>query len=177
MTIHTEHPFALPPGQGDDARRFRSRTGGGVTVWTAGHGTGPYSRAGLTVSSLLTALGDPPHVLGLLDPDADLTEMLLADRTAVVSLLAWRHRQVADVFADRAPAPGGRFTVASWTDSAWGPVLDGARAWVGVRLVDDPRQVGQSLLADTVIEHLELGTDDQALLHVRGRYAPGPDRK
>ncbi len=175
MTIHTDHPFALPPGQGDDARRFRARTGAGVTVWTAGHGTRPHDRVGLTVSSMLTALGDPPHVLALLDPDADLTEALLVGRTAVVSLLAWRHRHVADVFADRAPAPGGRFQVERWDDSPWGPVLVGARAWVGVRLADQPRPVGQALLVDTVIEHLQLGTDDHALLHVRGRYAPGPD--
>ncbi len=175
MTIHTDHPFALPPGQGDDARRFRARTGSGVTVWTAGHGERPYDRVGLTVSSLLTALGDPPHVLALLDPDAGLTGALLAGRTAVVNLLAWRHRHLAEVFADRVPAPGGRFRVETWQDSDWGPILNGARAWAGVRLAEEPRQVGRSLLVDTVLEHLTLGTDDAALLHVRGRYSPGPD--
>ncbi len=174
MTIHADHPFAPRAGEGDDTRRFRARTGAGVSVWTAGRGDGTFDRVGMTVSSLMTALGEPPHVLALLDPDADLTDALLTTRSAVVNLLAWRHRHLADVFADRAPAPGGRFTVETWQPSVWGPVLDGARAWAGVRLADEPRRIGHSLLIDTTIEHLHLGTDDQALLHVRGRYAPGP---
>lgn len=123
MTIHPGDPFAPPPHERDAARRFRARIGGGVTLWTAGHGDGPRDRSGLTVSSLMTALGEPPHVLALLDPDAELTDALVAGGTAVVNLLSWRDRHLAEVFAGLAPAPGGRFVPDTWRDSSWGPVL------------------------------------------------------
>ena len=175
MTIHPGDPFAPPPHERDAARRFRARIGGGVTLWTAGHGDGPRDRSGLTVSSLMTALGEPPHVLALLDPDAELTDALVAGGTAVVNLLSWRDRHLAEVFAGLAPAPGGRFVPDTWRDSSWGPVLAAARAWAGVRLVGQPTPVGWSLLVDTMVEHVAFGTAELALLHVRGRYAAGPE--
>jgi hypothetical protein len=40
-----------------------------------------------------------------------------------------------------------------------------------VRLVDgDPREVGWSVLAQAVVEHVELGEETQPLVHRRGRY-------
>ena len=71
MTIHPGHPFA--EDDPDPVRRFRGRLGAAVTLWTAG---GAGDRAGLTVTSLMVAGGDPGRVLALLDPDADLTARL-----------------------------------------------------------------------------------------------------
>ena len=43
--------------------------------------------------------------------------------------------------------------------------------WAGLRLVEvDLPVVGWSVLADGVIEHLEIGDETQALMHRRGRY-------
>ena len=81
MTIHDTHPFADPDP--DPVRRFRGRLGGAVTLWSAGSGP---DRVGLTVSSLVVALGEPSHVIGLLDPDADLTEALRDTGRAVVQV-------------------------------------------------------------------------------------------
>ncbi len=81
MTIHDEHPFAEPQGRRDPVRLLRGRLGGAVSLWTAGAGR---ARAGLTVSSLLVLPGEPPRVLGLIDPDSDLADTLVGDGSAPV---------------------------------------------------------------------------------------------
>lgn len=172
MTIHSEHPFLDP--EPDPVRRLRGRLGGTVSLWTcsaegSGPGASPGPRAGLTVSSLMVANGSPAHVLALLDPDSSFASALRASTTSVVQLLEWAHRDLADAFAGVAPAPGGAFTLAQWRDIEWGPVLDDAGTWAGVRLLE-AREVGWSLLVDTVVEHIEVGEDAQPLVHRRGRY-------
>jgi hypothetical protein len=93
----------------------------------------------------------------------------------VVQLLAWEHRLVADVFAGTMPSPGGPFRSASFEQSDWGPLLTGDTTWAGVRLSEEePRSVGWSALAVAVIEHVEIGSESDALLHRRGRYVRPP---
>jgi flavin reductase (DIM6/NTAB) family NADH-FMN oxidoreductase RutF len=167
VTIHSAHPFLEPEPERDPVRRLRGRLGGTVSLWTSGAGA---ARTGLTVSSLMLAHGDPGHALALVDPDSSFAEGLAATGAAVVQLLEWEHRDLADAFAGVAPAPGGVFTLGSWTETEWGPLLEGASAWAGVRLVDS-REVGWSLLVDTVIEHVSIGDEAQPLVHRRGRYA------
>ncbi|MGZ4436315.1 MAG: flavin reductase family protein [Nocardioidaceae bacterium] len=167
MTLHSEHPFLEPPERRDPARRLRGRLGGTVSLWTAGSGAG---RAGLTVSSLMVAAGDPAHVLALVDPDADLADTVAATGRAVVQLLEWPHRDLAEAFAGTAPAPGGPFTLGAWEDSDWGPVLVGASAWAGLRVGPASATVGWSLLLDGVVEHVELGESTAPLVHRRGRW-------
>lgn len=167
VTIHDEHPFADPESERDPARRLRGRLGGTVALLTAGAGA---DRAGLTVSSLMVAHGDPAHVLALLDPDSDLASAIGATGAAVVQLLEWRHRDLADAFAGTAPAPGGPFTLGSWADTDWGPLLDGASAWAGLRFAEPAREVGWSLLVDGVVERIRLGESTRPLVHRRGRY-------
>lgn len=167
MTIHDTHPFAAPEPDRDPVRRLRGRLGGAVTLWCAGAGR---SRAGLTVSSVLIAGGEPGRMLGLLDPDSDLWERLEATRTAAVCLLQWPHRDLADMFAGVAPAPGGAFRQPGFdfVDTEWGPRLAAASSWAGIRL-EEGREVGWSVLATCAIEHAELG-DGDPLVHRRGRY-------
>jgi flavin reductase (DIM6/NTAB) family NADH-FMN oxidoreductase RutF len=164
VTIHAAHPFRDPDP--DPVRRFRGRLGGGVTLWTSGDAV----PAGLTVSSVMVANGDPAHVLALLDPDSDLTATLEDTGRAVVQLLGWRHRWLAEVFAGLAPAPGGMFRQASFSPTDWGPRLDGTSAWAGVRLLES-RPVGWSASVVCVVEHLEVTDDEDPLVHHRGRYA------
>lgn len=167
MTIHAEHPFRDP--EPDPLRRFRGRVGGTVSLWTSGDGA---ERAGLTVTSFLVAAGEEGRILGLLDPDADLTERLLASGRGVVQLLAWEDRDLADMFAGTAPAPGGRFRQAEFEATSWGPRLVTASTWAGVR-VESEQRVGWPTLVTTVVEHLEVADDDEdePLRHHRGRYA------
>jgi flavin reductase (DIM6/NTAB) family NADH-FMN oxidoreductase RutF len=164
MTIHSSHPFADP--EPDPARRFRGRLGGGVTLWTTGAGA---DRAGLTVTSVLLALGEPARVLGLVDPDSDLAAALGSTGTAVVQLLGWPDRGLAEGFAGTAPAPGGVFKQAAFVDTAWGPRLAHAATWAGVRL-EQTGDVGWSRLLTCTVEHVEVGPDDDPLGHRRGRW-------
>jgi len=168
VTIHDDHPFA--DSSPDPVRRFRGRLGGGVTLWTCAADR----PAGLTVTSVLVAAGEPAQLLALLDPDSDLAEALTAGGRAVVHLLSWRHRELAEQFAGVFPAPGGAFAQAAFEDTDWGPRLADVSAWAGVRLVD-AREVGWSTLVTCAVEHVEVGADDDPLLHRRGRFSRAGD--
>ena len=172
MTIHSSHPFDSPDADRDPTRRLRGRVGATVSLWTAGSGR---ERAGLTVSSYLVAAGDPARIVAVLHPESELLERLEETGTAVVALLDWRHRELADVFAGVMPAPGGAFRSGQWQDTAWGPHLSSLATWAGVRLdVTATRAVGWSRLVEAVIEHVELGEDAEPLVHRRGRYQRPP---
>jgi flavin reductase (DIM6/NTAB) family NADH-FMN oxidoreductase RutF len=166
VTIHSEHPFLEPESGRDPVRRLRGRLAGGVTLWTAGDAD---EQAGLTVSSLMVAAGEPARVLGLLDPDSDLCARLVATGRGVVCLLGWEHRDLADAFAGTAPAPGGPFRTGRFTATAWGPRLDTALAWAAVT-VESSRDVGWSTLVTCTVDEVGLGEDRPPLVHRRGRY-------
>ena len=197
MTIHGSHPFLPAEGDRDPLRRWRGRMPAPVSVWTATAGGRPQ---GWTVSSFVLADGRPGEVVGLVDEDSDLADALRAGARFAVSLLGWRHRGLADVFAGLAPAPGGLFTQGSWRDTDWGPVLADGAGWLGARLLDQPdraveeqpgRQArdpqasrqpepasrpdhaGWALLVRGVVEHLEPGElpPEGVLCSFRGRYS------
>ncbi|HSF37087.1 MAG TPA: flavin reductase family protein [Nocardioides sp.] len=165
MTIHSGHPFPTPD---DPVRRLRGRLGGTVSLWTAGDDA---ERAGLTVTSWLVAGGEPGRVLALLDPDADLTELLLESGRGVVQLLSWADRDLADAFAGTAPAPGGPWRMAGWDETAYGPRLATAATWAWVS-VETEVQVGWSRLVTCTFDELVVGDETEPLVHRRGRYVP-----
>lgn len=166
MTIRSEHPFLDPTP--DVARRLRGRISGQVSLWTAGAGG---DRVGLTVSSLLVAQGDPAYLLGLLDPDSDLADRLTATEEVrfVVQLLRRRHQELAEQFAGRMPAPGGAFGAADFEQTDAGPRLAGATTWAEC-VVHETRPIGWSLEVTARLERVVIGSEDDALLHRRGRY-------
>ncbi len=167
MTIHTDHPFADPAGR-DEVRQLRGRLGGQVSLWTSGAGS---DRDGLTVSSLLVLPGEPPLVLGLLDPDSDLADRLrVADARLVIQLLEWRHRDLAEQFAGQMPAPGGPFSSAQWVETAAGPRLSDTETWAECT-VESYREIGWFTEVVARIDAAEVGESDDPLLHRRGRYA------
>ena len=94
---------------------------------------------------------------------------MLATGTGVVQLLTWEDRDLAEMFAGTAPAPGGSFRHATFEQTDWGPRLASATTWSGVR-VEDAHEVGWSTLVTTAVEHLEVGGDVQPLRHRRGRF-------
>lgn len=168
MTIHTTHPFLEPEGDRDPVRRLRGRMGATVSLWTAGSAD---DRAGLTVSSWLVGGGDPGRVLALLDPDADLTELLLDTGRGVLQLLSWEDRNLADVFAGTAPAPGGPWRLADWIASDHGPRLADATTWATIEVENDV-EVGWSRLVTCALVEVVVGEDVDPLVHRRGRYVP-----
>ena len=192
MTIHSSHPFLN--SQRDAGRQLRGRLGARVSIWTSGHlpehdslslserlsqpssgqSTEP-SRdlaAGLTVSSMMVAAGDPWRVVALLDPDAALSARLQSTGTAVVNLIDWPDRHLADVFAGLSPAPGGPFSSSAFEATPWGPHLANAATWAGVEL-ESVTELGWSLQVTCVATEIHLGDDPEPLHHVRGHYVRG----
>ena len=169
MTIHGDHPFLPPESERSPVRRLRGRLPSPVGLWTTSYAG---ERAGLTVSSMLIADGEPGFVLGLIDPDSDLWGTLRSAKTAVVSLLGEGHQQLADAFGYVAPAPGGPFRMLEWIDTEWGPAPVGVTTWAGCRLVSDtPPELGWSLQVTLEIAHVELAPDNlPPIVHRRGRY-------
>ncbi len=167
VTIHSAHPFATPGANRDQVRRFRGRLAAPVTVWTATSAEG--RPVGWTVSSVLVAVGDPGEVLGLIDPDCDFYDALLAGGVFAVNLLGWAHRNLSDAMAGLAPAPGGPFKLHSWDESQWGPVLVDSPGWLGARLSIPPDPAGRLMLVRAEIEHVEV-TGGEPLSYLQGRY-------
>ena len=167
MTIHGDHPFLPPEEERGPVRRFRGRLASPVTLWTSRYAD---ERAGLTVSSMLVADGEPGFVLGVLDPESDLWDAVRGSGRAVVTILEDRHRGLADVFGYVAPAPGGPFRLGAWDETEWGPALSDT-TWAGCTLADtDPPSLGWGLLVRLQIAQVSLGPDSSALVHRRGRY-------
>ncbi len=195
MTIHSEHPFA--DAQRRAERQFRGRLGGRVSLWTTGDldSGGPdlarvlsldaqvrtAERAdhpvrvrpvGLAVTSMIAVDGPQWHLVAAIDPDSDLGERLTVGSGAVVSLLSWPHRGLAEVFAGLAPSPGGPFRAAEFEQTPWGPRLIDAPTWAGVRVVQ-LAELGWSVLVTAVVDEAWAGTDESPLHHVRGAYSRG----
>jgi 3-hydroxy-9,10-secoandrosta-1,3,5(10)-triene-9,17-dione monooxygenase reductase component len=164
--IHDEHPFDTPLDQRDPARRFRGRLASPVTVVTAGSGE---RRTGLTVSSIMVAEGEPSRVYFLVGTTTDLYYVLEQRGKFVVHVLEDRHREMSDVFAGVRPSPGGRFAGLDVEDSDWGPVLSDVttRAYCTFEGGDEETYF---LVAEGVIDELELGDIDDPLAYFRGTY-------
>ena len=138
-----------------------------MTLWTVGTDS---SRAGLTVTSLMVANGEEPRLLALLDPDSDLLELLRDSGRAVVSVLGWVDRDLAEAFAGTAPAPGGPFRQGEFVETPFGPRLAGAATYAEVSLVSET-EAGWSVLVTCRIEKAVVGDEDEPVLgHRRGRF-------
>jgi 3-hydroxy-9,10-secoandrosta-1,3,5(10)-triene-9,17-dione monooxygenase reductase component len=161
--IHHTDPFATPEPDRSPVRRLRGRLVAPVTLWTA---PGP---AGLTVSSVLVADGEPGRVLGLIDDESDLWAAISATRRFTVCPLTTGQQGLADRFAGLAPAPGGLFAQDQWEQTEYGPVLAGERTWAGCEL-DTARRCGWAMLIEGTLASISVAADDAVLAYHRGRY-------
>jgi 3-hydroxy-9,10-secoandrosta-1,3,5(10)-triene-9,17-dione monooxygenase reductase component len=167
--IHTSDPFATPESDKSDVRRLRGRLAAPVTLWTTPMVAGSSRPAGLTVSSVLVADGEPGRVVGLIDEESDFwAAAQVAGRFAVTPLTP-ADRQLADRFAGLMPAPGGLFATGDWTETPYGPVPRHVGTWAGCRL-ESNRPCGWARLVEAVIEAVEAGPAPAPLVHYRGRY-------
>jgi 3-hydroxy-9,10-secoandrosta-1,3,5(10)-triene-9,17-dione monooxygenase reductase component len=179
IRIGGQHPFATPPDRRSQARRLRGRLLAPVTVWTAGtlEGSGeprrgaPVDRggAGLTVSSVLVAEGEPARLLGLIDPTSALWEAARQAGAFVVHVLQAGDRALAERFAEIRPPVRGPFAGLEVSGSPWGPLLGGSRSWAACRL-QGSTPAGYAELVEGVIERLELHDGEPPLAFLHGRY-------
>jgi 3-hydroxy-9,10-secoandrosta-1,3,5(10)-triene-9,17-dione monooxygenase reductase component len=166
IRVGGQPPFAVPPERRDPARRLRGRLVAPVTVWTAGR---PPGGAGLTVASVLVAEGQPPRLLGLIDPTSALLAAAQETRAFVVHVLAAADRALAERFSEVRPPIRGPFERLAVTGSPWGPVLGGSRPRAACRLAGSV-PVGHAELVEGVIEQLDLPDLEDPLAYLHGSY-------
>ena len=163
--LRPDDPFATPLEDRRLDRRFRGRLVAPVTVWTAGSKD---RRAGLTVSSLLVAEGDPAEVLGLLDPLSEFFDVLVERGSFVVHVLDKADQRMAGLFAGAYPVDP--FEEVETVDAEFGPVICGTRHTLGCRL-GGSEEIGFQMLVRGRIGALEVAGDvGQPLVRYRGRY-------
>jgi len=166
IRVGSQPPFTVPPERRDPARRWRGRLVAPVTIWTAGH---PPGGAGLTVSSVLVAEGEPARLLGLIDPTSAFFEAAQETGAFVVHVLAAGDRALAERFSEVRPPIRGPFDGLKVAESLWGPVLGGSRPRAACRLARSA-PVGYAELVEGVIEQLELADLEDPLAYLHGRY-------
>lgn len=164
LTYGFEDPFGTPAGERRLDRRLRGRLVAPVTVWTAGTSS---ERVGLSVSSVLVAEGEPPEILGLLDPLSDLRRVLEETGVFVVHVLDETERRVASGFAGNYPADP--FEGLEVNDTAYGPVMAGGRSVISCRF-SRAQGVGYQDLVTGTIEEIDLGAPAGPLTYYRGRF-------
>src|ERR687893_651216 len=118
LRIGHQPPFSVPAERRDPARRLRGRLVAPVPVWPAGRLPGG---AGLTVSSILVAEGEPARLLGLIDPTSAFWEAAQETRAFVVHVLAVADRALAERFSEIRPPIRGPFERLEVAESPWGP--------------------------------------------------------
>ncbi len=162
------NPFADPLEDRDPARRFRGRLTAPVTIITAG---AEDQRAGLTVSSLLVAEGEPSLVYFLVGSATDLFYAIEETGKFVVHICEGRHRELADVFAGLRPSPGGVFAGRAVTQTAHGPALDDITTRAYCSLMTS-REESYSVIMGASIDRVDLADVEDPLAFFRGRYRP-----
>lgn len=164
--IHDDHPFATPPEERDPIRQFRGRLVAPVTILTAGAGD---RIAGLTVSSLMVAEGEPAMVHALVGITTDFWDVLHDSGRFVVQILPDTARDDAHAFAGLRPRPGGPFADVAFAPTEWGPALQAARNRLYCSLVDSSPLPFHMLIGGAV-EQADIDELDDPAVYFRGRY-------
>lgn len=163
-----EDPFEAPPGERRPDRRLRGGLVAPVTVWSVGGGG---RRVGLTVSSVLVAEGEPPWIVGLLDPLSELRQAAEEIGRFTVHVLGEGDRRLAAAFAGVYPVDP--FEGLEVSDTDFGPRigdLAGQRTVVSCRY-EKAEQTGYFDLVSAVIEGIDLAHDaSPPLAYYRGSY-------
>lgn len=164
--IHDEHPFATPVEQRDPIRRLRGRLTAPVTVLTAGTATG---RAGLTVSSIMVAEGEPPLLYCLIGPTTDLFLAVEETGRFIVHVCDEGDRADADIFAGIRPSPGGVFHGREVHETDHGPRLGGYHTYATCT-VQSIREESYVALVVAELDEVVIGELDDPLAYFRGEY-------
>lgn len=159
-------PFATSPEDRDPIRRLRGRLAAPVTVWTARNLVG--SPAGITISSVHVVEGDPPVVLGLIDPLSGFWNAVQETGAFVLQVLASSQVSIAQKFAMQIPVDP--FDQTDLISTPWGPVLSEVMTWAGCTLIDSVDE-GYALLVRARLDEINVNEGAaRPLVYFRGKY-------
>lgn len=159
-------PFLTPVEARAPARRLRGRLTAPVTVWTTTTAEG--EPVGITISSVLVVDGEPPEVLGVVDPLSVFFDALGGSGRFVMHVLSVDQSRLAEAFALR--FPGDPFEDQPMSPSPWGPALGSVTTRAGCAVIASS-EVGYSRLVRARVEDIVL--DERAmrpLVRHRGEY-------
>lgn len=165
MSVRFEDPFVTPRDERRPDRRLRGRLVAPVTIWTAGAGA---ERAGLTVSSLLVAEGDPPLILGIIDPLSDFHRAVEESGRFIVHVLANDEERAARLFAGAYPVDP--FDELAFAEDEFGPFLPGHRPTVRCRFVASETVGFQAVLRGEIASVEPSEDPGDPLAWYRGSY-------
>lgn len=159
-------PFATPVEARAPARRLRGRLTAPVTVWTTTTAAG--EPVGITISSVLVAEGEPPEVLGLVDPLSGFFDAVGGTGCFVLHVLSVEQTRLAEAFALR--FPGDPFEGQPTSPTPWGPALGSVTTRAGCTVIESSA-VGYSRLVRARVDEIVL--EERAtrpLVRYRGDY-------
>ena len=151
VRLSFEDPFAAPASERRLDRRLRGRLVAPVTIWTAASAEpgGRPERAGLTISSLLVAEGDPAAILAVVDPLSELHELAQSSGQLVVHVLGGGDEPLARLFAGAYPVDP--FDEVAWAPDDFGPVLEGDRHVIRCRFSGSETSGFQALVRAEIV--------------------------
>ncbi len=160
-------PWLVGEEDRDPTRRLRGRLPAPVTVWTAA--TRRVGRAGITVSSVIVAEGEPPEIAGLIGPLSDLWDAAAESRRFVLHALTADQLDLAERFALR--WPGDPFEGLDVTATEWGPQLEAVSTRASCSVIGSS-EAGHGILVRARVERVVIGGGTRLpLVHYRGAYA------
>mgnify|MGYP005837645101 CR=1 FL=1 len=135
---------------------------------------------GLTATAVCSVSADPPHLLACINRDAEAHDAIRASGRFAVSLLAARHRELAERFAGRSGVNGpARFAEGRWVEGRLGvPVLADASAILECTVEHRLPVASHTVFVGKVVHALASDTDEVLAYRdgTYGRFAPEPTR-
>jgi flavin reductase (DIM6/NTAB) family NADH-FMN oxidoreductase RutF len=139
-------------------RRFPS----GIAVLTL---PAPY---GVTIGSLVSLSLEPALVGVSIGHEAQALELVRESGGFAINVLAGDQAEVAQHFARSVP-PIAQWVGIESRPGRFGPLLDGALAWLGCA-VRSEHEAGDHTVFVASVEEVELGRTGQGLVYREGRY-------
>jgi flavin reductase (DIM6/NTAB) family NADH-FMN oxidoreductase RutF len=157
------------PAGGESAayRQAMREFAAGVAIVACGAGE---ARSGATVTALTSLSLTPPTLLVCLGRDAMTLKRLRESGAFSVNLLADRHRELADRFADRGVRGAARFALGTWAPLVTGaPLLADALAAIDCRVEEIIERHTHAIVIGAVAG-MRPSAAGGALIHWRSAY-------
>jgi 3-hydroxy-9,10-secoandrosta-1,3,5(10)-triene-9,17-dione monooxygenase reductase component len=157
--------MSFDPEREDDLRRVMGHFPSGIIVVAAMHGGDP---VGFTCQSFASLSLKPPLALFAAAKTSTTFPRIRAAGTFVANILAEDQSQIARRFA---VSGENKFVDVHWSRGRLGaPIIDGALAWVGCRLVTE-HEAGDHFLVIGQVAEIGHAPEGRPLTFFQGRFS------